>query len=803
MVLLRLSLYTLYLFPADGDEDIPRYALKPNSKDCYEGFFPLTENDTLQVTGTKSKTNVKFQGQDLGCGDQSAVEEFKSLWDGAIEFLGTVGEKESLTPGFHKRLAERESEFIEQRELKLRYITWNLAGEPLYTTADNGISELFKGDFDVVYVAFQEVIPLNAKNFRSSQAPVDSWAEKILSLLGSTYRVINTNKLLGLASILISKKSLFLNFSDIHIDSIGTGVLNLFGNKGAIATSFSIREFNFTLLDCHFAAGESEQFVLKRRRELSAIKSYIKLPQSKGKLVSSDPGVLFDVDQLPEQLDELEIESDEEQDAEQKNDSDNSESTPDEDDDDEQEHNLSKIETQAVDDTVDQDKNIIIIGGDLNYRIHCRSEKVSKLIKEGDFSSLLQHDALTRERSDGSILQNFTEGDIQFPPSYKINKGTGEYDLNRTPSYTDRILHSESEYCTITSYESPKIVLSDHRPVICDLSLKLPLINNEVRDKIVTGLLSEIDEKENTRRTTLDIKDLETTVETQVLTPSTIRVHLENTGHYKTYWEIMDAVDNIDSKTPIKAIRSTTEPQRGVLPKTGEQWLSFTTKLPIGCKSLTKTVILRAYTAQDYFLTLKWIAKPSYFGVTLDELHGDAHGGIPQPIYTLINYLSTHLRKEMFNEKILSFTNDLENKIIQWINEGKPLDKKELAKADEILNSSSSMAVARVLLLLLRNLDGGVVPENLTVYLLDNFQDDEQVMERILENLPPLRANVLIYIGSFLRLCVSSGLDKEAIIRTFEPLLLQVPQRRKRDMLFGFRKNYEKLGHEFMEILVD
>jgi hypothetical protein len=783
-MLLELDANWLYLFPQEDEEDLPRYAIKPSGKSTHDGFFTMTPQDELKLKEGDTGVSVWFQDKNLGTGKKVKVAEFKEQWDQCLEFLKSDEEQSAPSPSFYKHLKEREPEFIEQQLLRFRYVTWNTGGDQLYETKED-IASLFVGDMDLIFVAFQEVIPLNAKNFMSSQVPVDSWVTKIMNILGEDYEMLQTNKLLGLASVLLSKKDLVLNFQNIEISSIGTGIMNLFGNKGAIATSFSIQEFRFTLLDCHFAAGESDQFVVKRRRELDAIKSYIKLPASNGQLVSSDQSILFDVNELHDNVKDLEMESDEEEPV------------------DEEAAEASVVDAVEQEEIgTDPDKNIILIGGDLNYRIKCKPEMIKELMDSKDYQSLLDYDTLKIEQEQGRILQRFHEGKIEFPPTYKIDKLTGQYEVNRTPSYTDRIFHSESSYVRIESYKSPDIVLSDHRPVYTDYTLQLPLINKEKRDMIARTFLKQMDEQENTKRTTLDIKDLETVVKAHILTPRLIQIKITNTGDHKTYWEIVDTVDSIKSKIPSKCIPASISPERGVLPKTGEQVISVSSTLPIGCKSLTKTIILRGYSAQDYFLTLKWEAEPSYFGTTLDDLHGSAHGGIPQPIYTLIDYLSTHLKKDIFNEKLLNFTQELERKIVRWIDNDQDLDMRELKNADDILDGSSSIAISRVLLLLLRNLDGGVVSEDLSTYLLENFKDDDQIMERVLENLPPLRANVLIYIGSFLRLCVNFGIDKNNLIKTFEPLLLEIPQRRKRDVLFG-RKNYDKLRSDFMEILIN
>jgi len=68
-------------------------------------------------------------------------------------------------------------------------------------------------------------------------------------------------------------------------------------------------------------------------------------------------------------------------------------------------------------------------------------------------------------------FQDFNEGPIDFPPTYKYNIGSNVYDTSekaRTPSYTDRILwRSTSPYAQaeLLYYGRADVQTSDHRPV--------------------------------------------------------------------------------------------------------------------------------------------------------------------------------------------------------------------------------------------------------------------------------------------------------------------------------------------------
>jgi len=125
----------------------------------------------------------------------------------------------------------------------------------------------------------------------------------------------------------------------------------------------------------------------------------------------------------------------------------------------------------------------IFFCGDLNYRIDLpreiteasidsmkqlssernASEKIEKLRLD-----LLLHDQLLNVISQGTAFPGFSEGRIDFMPTFKFDKGTGDYDTShkqRIPAWTDRILF-KPEGTRVIEYKSEESCIhSDHRPV--------------------------------------------------------------------------------------------------------------------------------------------------------------------------------------------------------------------------------------------------------------------------------------------------------------------------------------------------
>ncbi|CAJ0941312.1 unnamed protein product, partial [Mesorhabditis belari] len=112
--------------------------------------------------------------------------------------------------------------------------------------------------------------------------------------------------------------------------------------------------------------------------------------------------------------------------------------------------------------------------GDLNFRVEKDSEEVASALRNGDFKDLLESDQLSHGRKHKLVFGTYNESTINFPPTYKLVKGTTEYDYRRTPSWCDRILF-EGTGITCEKYDSiPQALHSDHLPVYGEFSIMAP-----------------------------------------------------------------------------------------------------------------------------------------------------------------------------------------------------------------------------------------------------------------------------------------------------------------------------------------
>ena len=109
----------------------------------------------------------------------------------------------------------------------------------------------------------------------------------------------------------------------------------------------------------------------------------------------------------------------------------------------------------------------------------------------GAYKELLENDQLTRERRDRGAFNEFKEGLVKFPPTYKFDKYTNDYDTSekqRTPSWTDRVLFLSDKKLTTTNplkllkYDSAIDVLySDHKAVYASFETTAKIINEQIK----------------------------------------------------------------------------------------------------------------------------------------------------------------------------------------------------------------------------------------------------------------------------------------------------------------------------------
>ncbi|KAJ8673742.1 hypothetical protein QAD02_005004 [Eretmocerus hayati] len=128
--------------------------------------------------------------------------------------------------------------------------------------------------------------------------------------------------------------------------------------------------------------------------------------------------------------------------------------------------------------------------GDLNFRLggDLTAEEIEQYVKDGRLNELLQYDQLSQNIRDRHVFTDFKEGTISFPPTYKYIQRSQDFNLERRPAWTDRILYRVNDETDIHEnlrveqdhYTShPEYDVSDHRPVTAMFDI---VVRQEVPD---------------------------------------------------------------------------------------------------------------------------------------------------------------------------------------------------------------------------------------------------------------------------------------------------------------------------------
>lgn len=143
--------------------------------------------------------------------------------------------------------------------------------------------------------------------------------------------------------------------------------------------------------------------------------------------------------------------------------------------------------------------------GDFNYRINMDKDAMKDLIKKNLFDEILEHDQLIIEQKAGNVFKNFIEGPIIFPPTYKYDLFSDDYDTSekcRAPAWTDRVLwkrrkqvyESESDWNPgqLVYYGRAELKQSDHRPVIAIVDINVFQVDESQRSVVFKEVVQDL-----------------------------------------------------------------------------------------------------------------------------------------------------------------------------------------------------------------------------------------------------------------------------------------------------------------------
>ena len=126
----------------------------------------------------------------------------------------------------------------------------------------------------------------------------------------------------------------------------------------------------------------------------------------------------------------------------------------------------------------------------MNYRIDLRREAVINAIHTGNLSHLYVQDQLHKEMTTnrGFRLRPFTEGPLNFPPTYKYDRRSNVFDSSekaRAPAWCDRILYRCRQPSRVQNlhYRRYEANVSDHRPISGGYTITVKSVNRDLMMK--------------------------------------------------------------------------------------------------------------------------------------------------------------------------------------------------------------------------------------------------------------------------------------------------------------------------------
>ncbi|XP_033731950.1 phosphatidylinositol polyphosphate 5-phosphatase type IV-like isoform X2 [Pecten maximus] len=247
------------------------------------------------------------------------------------------------------------------------------------------------------------------------------WEVIIQTTLGTSHVLFYSATHGSLHLAIFIRRDLIWFCSEAEEDQVTTRAVTMVKTKGAVAVAFSFFGTSFLFINSHFASNRSnhsDSGKLKERiNDFQKINSSLKLPKTASGSQTNVQGPAS-----------------------------------------------SKFDS-------------VFWFGDLNFRLEKGRHTVEDLVhaiveqEHPNFEDLLLGDELAHCIYQDKAFQGFTEGRINFKPTYKFDLNSEAYDTSpkfRIPSYTDRILYHSKKKNQINCVHYDAVMnirVSDHRPV--------------------------------------------------------------------------------------------------------------------------------------------------------------------------------------------------------------------------------------------------------------------------------------------------------------------------------------------------
>lgn len=297
----------------------------------------------------------------------------------------------------------------------------------------NAASQKPNGDFNNFFIHQNSmdyqiyIFCLQESDFAGSSSSALFWESFISSHLSEDFSLMVSANLWQIRMFMFVHVDLMNFISGLHISDETTGLTRVLSNKGSVAIAFNFKSTKFCVVNSHFEAHQDK--VLERNSNYKDAIQGMHIGRSSLDLLNQFDHVIW--------------------------------------------------------------------AGDLNYRLDLVKDRkhtptsdemasILSLIDERDYTALLSADQLKAEMHSGKVFIGFSEGKIDFPPTFKFSKGSvNDYNPKRAPAYCDRILwHSApglgENIAQLKLSSCPEVTSSDHKPVYTVFDINIPNIPSTI-----------------------------------------------------------------------------------------------------------------------------------------------------------------------------------------------------------------------------------------------------------------------------------------------------------------------------------
>lgn len=417
-----------------------------------------------------------------------------------------------------RKLEEAESEFVIMQDLHVLLCTWNVDSN---TEPGNLVRWLTSERIpDIIMIGLQEVDTSAEAYLVEGVFREELWNQILTSQIhqhyaGVPYAMIAAKLYVGIYAAVFVREPLKHHIEHVSTAFTACGLMGMVGNKGAVSIRFRLYHEYICFISSHLAA----HIPALERRNQDALEI-----SRRTLFTDSSKPILFD-----RTIDKL----------------------------------LHDYQSNPGPASIG-DAGLIFWSGDLNYRVPMEPDEFRTVLSsEYGIERLVEMDQLTVERRRSrSVWSNFDEAAITFPPTFKYDRGTSNFDSsdkNRTPAWCDRILFRSKHPLEVRDYSSiPEISVSDHKPVHGLFNCQVKTLDRKKFESVYGKVLKQLDQFENEMIPVTQLQrhhfDLGTMVFRRLLIEST---EILNVGQVACQFQVIPKMDTKQICKPWIRIRPT------------------------------------------------------------------------------------------------------------------------------------------------------------------------------------------------------------------------------------------------------